>query len=68
MPSLQVDNQVCYGIPEEEICRLIKERGAQMVVMGTQGRGFVREIFLGSVSHGVLRNSSVPVLLLPMPN
>lgn len=68
VPSLQVDTQVCYGIPQEEICRLLREQGAQMAVMGTQGRGFVREIFLGSVSHGVLRNSSVPVLLIPMPD
>lgn len=65
-PTLPVDTEVCYGITHEEICRLIKEHGAQMVVMGTQGRGFVREFFLGSVSHNVVRHSPVPVLLIPM--
>ncbi|MBW6509160.1 MAG: universal stress protein [Desulfuromonadales bacterium] len=55
-------------MPHEEICRLIKEHGGQMVVMGTQGRGFVREFFLGSVSHNVVRHSPVPVLLIPMRN
>lgn len=68
VPSLQVNTEVCYGIPHEEICRLIREHGVKMAVMGTQGRGFVREFFLGSVSHNVVRNSNVPVLLIPMRN
>ncbi|MBE0599291.1 MAG: universal stress protein [Desulfuromonadales bacterium] len=61
----QIDTEVCYGVPFEEITRLIRERNAQLVVMGTQGRGFVRELFLGSVSHHVVRHSVAPVLLIP---
>lgn len=61
----EVDTEVCYGIPYEEIVRLVQERGVQLVVMGTQGRGFVGEIFLGSVSHNVVRHSVAPVLLIP---
>ncbi|MBW6521700.1 MAG: universal stress protein [Desulfoarculaceae bacterium] len=61
----QIDTEVCYGIPHEEITRLIRERNAQLVVMGTQGRGFVGEFFLGSVSHNVVRKSVAPVLLIP---
>jgi len=34
-------------------------------VMGSQGRGFVSESFLGSVSHQVARRSPAPVLLIP---
>lgn len=60
-----IDIEVCYGVPFKEITRLIQERNAQMVVMGTQGRGFVGEFFLGSVSHNVARNSVAPVLLIP---
>ncbi|MCA1785684.1 MAG: universal stress protein [Desulfobacteraceae bacterium] len=33
--------------------------------MGTQGRGFLGEFFLGSVSHNVARHSVAPVLLVP---
>ena len=36
-----------------------------MVVMGTQGRGFFGELLLGSVSHAVARQATVPVLLVP---
>jgi nucleotide-binding universal stress UspA family protein len=63
----QVDIEVCFGVPYQEITRLIRERNAQLVVMGRQGRGFVGELFLGSVSHNVVRHSVAPVLLIPAP-
>lgn len=61
----KIDTEVVYGSPYEEISRLIRERNVQLTVMGTQGRGFVGELFLGSVSHNVVRHSVAPVLLIP---
>ncbi len=61
----EIDVEVCYGTPFEEITRLIRERNAQLVVMGTQGRSFAGELFLGGVSHNVARSSVAPVLLIP---
>jgi nucleotide-binding universal stress UspA family protein len=63
--SSQIDMEVGFGVPYQEITRLIRESDAQLVVMGTQGRGFVGEFFLGSVSHNVVRHSAAPVLLIP---
>jgi len=63
--SPAIDVEVCHGVPFEEITRLVRECNAQMVVMGTQGRSFVGELFLGSVSHHVARSSAAPVLLIP---
>lgn len=63
--SIPVDTEVCYGAPYQEITRLIRERNVQLAVMGSQGRGFVGEFFLGSVSHNVLRYSAAPVLVIP---
>jgi nucleotide-binding universal stress UspA family protein len=57
--------EVCYGSPFAEIIRIIRERNIHLVVMGSQGRGFVEELFLGSVSHNVARHSDAPVLLIP---
>lgn len=54
-----------YGSTSSEILKSIKELSAQMVIMGSQGRGFVTEFFLGSVSHNIARQSPVPVLLIP---
>jgi len=65
--SPEIDTEVCYGVPYEEISRLIRERNAQLAVVGTQGRGFVGSFFLGSVSHNVVRHSVAPVLLIPAP-
>lgn len=63
--NTEVDIEVCYGSPFEEITRLIRERNVHLVVMGSQGRGFVEEVFLGSVSHQVARHAGAPVLLIP---
>lgn len=63
--SPEVDTEVVHGIPFQEITQLIQHRHVQLVVMGTQGRGFAGELFLGSVSHNVARASVAPVLLVP---
>jgi nucleotide-binding universal stress UspA family protein len=60
-----VETVLKYGSPSSEILKSVKELSAQMVVMGSQGRGFVNEFFLGSVSHNIARQSPVPVLLIP---
>ncbi|HEX9052838.1 MAG TPA: universal stress protein [Anaeromyxobacter sp.] len=53
------------GVPEREIVRLAAELRASLVVMGTSGRGSASTLYLGSVSHGVARESRAPVLLVP---
>ena len=60
-----VETVLKYGSPSSEILKSVKELSAQMVVMGSQGRGFVNEFFLGSVSHNIARQSPVHVLLIP---
>jgi nucleotide-binding universal stress UspA family protein len=54
-----------YGFPTSEILARTRPADASLVVMGSQGRGFVSEIFLGSVSHNVARRAPIPVLLIP---
>jgi nucleotide-binding universal stress UspA family protein len=40
-------------------------RGADLLVIGTHGRRGFERLVLGSVAEGVIRQSTVPVLLLP---
>jgi len=56
---------ITFGTPGKEIIQTIEERGVTLVVMGSQGKGFVHEFFLGGVSNQVSRFSKIPVLLIP---
>lgn len=54
-----------YGMPAEEILKTAKKVDYSLIVMGAQGKGLVKEVFLGSVSGNVVRQASHPVLLIP---
>ncbi|MBI2247574.1 MAG: universal stress protein [Armatimonadetes bacterium] len=49
----------------EGILSTMSRIGADMIVMGTHGRTGLRRTFVGSVAEEVLRNASVPVLVVP---
>ena len=53
------------GHPLPAIIRIIESQDISLIVMGTQGKGFIKEIFLGSVAHNVSRLAMCPVLLIP---
>lgn len=63
--NMDVETKLLQGSPAVEIIRLVNEQKIPLVVMGSQGRGFVNELFLGSVSHNVARHSAASVLLVP---
>lgn len=55
---------VAVGEPVERIAALATEIGAELVVMGTRGRGGVAALLLGSVATGVVRSLRIPVMLV----
>ena len=53
------------GATAETILREAERLSADVVLMGTRARSAVRELFVGSVSKEVLRQSTRPVPLIP---
>ncbi len=53
------------GHPIPAILQVLESQDISIIIMGTQGKGFIKEIFLGSVAHNVTRLSPCPVLLIP---
>ena len=60
-----VDCEVPYGSPISILLDRAKTGKFSLIVMGTQGRGFIPEIFLGSVAHNAARYVPLPVLFVP---
>ncbi len=61
----EVDILLKYGMPVNQILKVSKEDDYSFILMGSQGRGYVKESFLGSVSNNVVRRATLPVLLIP---
>lgn len=59
--------RVQAGAPHEEIVRTAEEEHADMIVMGTHGRGGLNRMILGSVAERVIRLARCPVLTVRQP-
>jgi nucleotide-binding universal stress UspA family protein len=59
---------VPLGHPVEEILKAADEEGCDMIVLGTHGKGFLTQTFLGSVAGSVLERSRKPVFVIPLPS
>lgn len=66
-PAIPVEHILEEGHAAETILRLAKERGCDLIVMGTHGRTGVRRLLLGSVAEQVVRQAPCPVLTLNAP-
>ncbi|MBO3832885.1 MAG: universal stress protein [Candidatus Brockarchaeota archaeon] len=62
--GVEVEKLLLEGRPVDQIIRTCREGGFHMIVMGARGLSRVREILLGSVSDGVVRHASCPVLVV----
>jgi nucleotide-binding universal stress UspA family protein len=63
-PPLRVETAVLPGEARFEILDELKERAADLVVLGTHGRGGLDRLMLGSVAATVARKAPCSVLLI----
>jgi nucleotide-binding universal stress UspA family protein len=54
------------GYPVEEILKAADEEHCSMIVLGTHGKGFLKQTFLGSVARSVLDRAKKPVFIVPL--
>jgi nucleotide-binding universal stress UspA family protein len=63
----EVETVVASGTPHLEIVRMAEERGVDLIVMATHGRGFFSHAVLGSTTERVIRRAPCPVLVVRDP-
>jgi nucleotide-binding universal stress UspA family protein len=60
-----VERLVVFGVPAERLADLADERDAEVIVVGSRGRGAFKAAFLGSVSLSLIGVARRPVLVVP---
>jgi len=63
--GVDTETAVVQGGPSRTILDYVDDREIDLVVMGTRGQRNVQRLILGSVTERVVRNSPVPVLVVP---
>ncbi|MGZ4614238.1 MAG: universal stress protein [Actinomycetes bacterium] len=61
-PDVEVEHKVIRDHPVRAL--VVEGAGARLLVVGTRGRGAIRSLALGSVSHGVLHHATGPVAVV----
>ena len=65
--GIAVTTEFAEGDPCDEIIRIASDKKCGLIAIVTHGRSGITRMFLGSIAEGVLRRSSVPVLVTPTP-
>ncbi len=62
--GIDISFLVWTGNPGDQIVAAAEAEDADMIIVGSHGRGTVGRLLLGSVSEHVVRNASCPVLVV----
>jgi nucleotide-binding universal stress UspA family protein len=66
--ELVADVIVKQAYPVEEILNTADAEACDVIVLGTHGKGILRQSFLGSVARSVLERTRKPVFIIPLPS
>ena len=63
--GVKVKKVIRSGHPVKEIIKEAKKSKASIIVLGSHGKGMLESVVLGSITHGVIHNSTKhPVLVI----
>ena len=63
-PKVEVETVVLDGRPSEEVLAYAHNKGVDLIVLGTHGRGAIGKALLGSVADHVIRQAECPVMVV----
>jgi nucleotide-binding universal stress UspA family protein len=62
--NIEVETVLKEGNTVQEITKFAREAKSDLIVMGVKGIGRLRELLVGSVSEGVVKQAPCPVLIV----
>jgi len=65
--GIEVESLIVDGKPFVQIIGVAREKGADLIVIGTHGRSGLSHVLLGSVTEKVVRKAPCPVLIVRKP-
>ncbi len=57
---------MAQGEPVKTILREAEHLDAELIVIGSHGHGMMFDALVGSISAGILRKATIPVLVVPV--
>ncbi|MCT2562769.1 universal stress protein [Chryseobacterium herbae] len=64
--DVECEHLLKQGIAKDTILDYAKAKNADYIVMGSHGRSGIYDVFVGSLTKGLTKDSPVPVLVLPI--
>ena len=62
---VSAERRAAVGVPAERLADLADEEDAELIVVGSRGRGAFKSAFLGSVSNSLVGVARCPVVVVP---
>ncbi|MCS3871195.1 nucleotide-binding universal stress UspA family protein [Chryseobacterium ginsenosidimutans] len=64
--DINCEHLLKQGIAKDIILDYAKTNNADFIVMGSHGRSGIYDVFVGSLTKGITKDSNIPVLVLPI--
>ena len=66
--DIDCEHLLKQGIAKDIILEYANSKNADFIVMGSHGRSGIYDVFVGSLTKGITKDSRIPVLVLPSPD
>lgn len=67
LQSNNIDYEIILKIGDasQQICQQARELAVRYIIIGSRGLGAVKGTMLGSVSHSVVHQTQIPIMIIP---